>query len=217
MCRGKKQCVELGTDISLWNKKSPLQPPKWFNNEIKLFEIAFELALQNKIRESIDILSKIRDLDLRSWYVEHGQLSGRFRNRELEIKIQKSKNILLDKLRSPDKYRKEVFERDNYTCQYCGGKVIQKEIFKKYENLVGKKYFRATGTNAERHGVVLAFRANADHVIPWPHGGKTNSKNLVTSCWSCNYGKSGYALKEIKLDNPRDNSFSNNDWNGLVF
>ena len=140
---------------------------------------------------------------------------GMFRNNELKIETVK-KNVSLDPLRSPDKYRKEVFQRDNYTCQYCGTKVIPKEVFASYSKLVGEDFFRATGTNGERHGIVLAFRANADHVVPWIHGGKTSTENLVTSCWPCNYGKSGYTLEEIGITDPREKKLTNSEWQGLT-
>ena len=123
----------------------------------------------------------------------------------------------LDSLRSPDKYRKEVFARDKYTCQYCGNKVVSKELLSAYSKVVGKENFTAVGTtNQSRHGIVLGFRANADHIDPWTRGGKTSLENLVACCWSCNYGKSSYTLEELGINSPRDNLKTNNDWNGLI-
>ena len=107
---------------------------------------------------------------MRNWYCEHGQISGTFRKKVLKIDTQKPNNLILDTLRAPDKYANEVFMRDAYTCQYCNMRVLPKEIFAIYSKIVGAHIFKATGTNNERHGIVLAFRANADHVIPWTHG-----------------------------------------------
>lgn len=160
------------------------------------------------------MLSTIKSDDLRNWYCEHGQMSGMFRNNELNIETI-SKHVSLDPLRSPDRYRKEVFKRNNYTCQYCGTRVIPKEVFTTYSKFIGVNFFRATGTNNERHGIVLAFRANADHIIPWIHGGRTNPENLITSCWSCNYGKSGYTLEEIGINDPRERRLTHKGWEGL--
>ena len=216
MCRGKTQCDELGIDISVWSKEAPLQPPTWFSDQIAIFEKAFKLAAQGDINKSIEVLKTIRNTDLQDWYIEHGQISGKFRNKILQIPSNKSKDIICDLLRSPEKYAEEVFKRDNYTCQYCGGKVVSKKILKKYEDLVGSDHFRSTGTNRQRHGIVLSSRANADHIIPWNLGGKTNLDNLITSCWSCNYGKSGYTLEQLKLDNPKNNNYTNKNWFGLM-
>lgn len=216
MCRGKSQCNELGSNSDTWNTKTPLQPPTWFSEQIDIFEQAFNLAVSGDIQKSIEVLKTIRNTDLQNWYIEHGQVSGRFRNKILKISRNRVKDIISDPLRSPEKYAEEVFKRDNYTCQYCGGKVISKKILKKYEELVGSDYFRSTGTNRERHGIVLGFRANADHIIPWNLGGKTDFDNLITSCWSCNYGKAGYTLEQLQLDDPRDNNYINKDWFALV-
>ena len=143
-------------------------------------------------------------------------MSGLFRTKILNIKLLKNKKPELDSLRSPDRYAKKVFERDGHHCRYCGIGVIPKEILTTYSKLIGNKFFRATGTNNERHGIVLGFRANADHVEPWNLGGKTNPDNLVTSCWSCNYGKSGYTLEELGLIDPRNISIITNEWDGLI-
>lgn len=216
MCKGQKKCTELGIEPIFWDKKSPLPPPSWFKNEINLFSEAVRLATIGDIDNSLKLLLKIKSNNLRIWYCDHGQVSGRFRNRIL--KIPKSGNLSsgLDPLRSPDKYSEEVFKRDNFTCQYCSGKVIPKEVLNIYSKIIGEEFFRATGTNLERHGIILAFRANADHVTPWKYGGVTNAENLVTCCWSCNYGKAGYSLKEIMVDNPKRNNFNNSGWSGLT-
>lgn len=216
MCKGQKKCTELGVEPSSWDKKSPLPPPSWFKNEIDLFSSAVHFASIGDIDESLKVLLKIRSNDLRNWYCDHGQVSGRFRDKILKIPKSSNLSIELDPLRSPDKYREEVFKRDNFTCQYCGGKVISKEVLNMYSKVVGEEYFCTTGTNLERHGIVLAFRANADHVTPWKYGGTTNVKNLVTCCWSCNYGKAGYSLNEIMLDNPQNNNLNNPGWSGLT-
>ena len=216
MCRGTKYCTELGNNPALWDKNIPLPLPSWFKNEIDLFEEVIKKTAAGDVAEGKNILLKIRNEELSYWYCEHGQQSGMFRERELGIKTVKQENIELDKLRSPDKYRMEVFKRDNYTCQYCGIKVVPKEIFAEFSRIVGMDLFRATGTNKERHGIVLAFRANADHVVPWAYGGQTNPDNLVTSCWSCNYGKSGYTLEELGINDPRNRNLNNRDWMGLM-
>ena len=216
MCRGKPTCSELEINPEEWSKSTPLQTPSWFRNELSLFSKASTYASVGKIKASLQTLSSIRSNDLRHWFVEHGQMSGVYRTRILKIPPIKIHNPELDSLRSPDRYSREVFIRDNYTCQYCGIGVIPKEILSAYSKVVGVTHFRPTGTNSERHGVVLAFRANADHVEPWTLGGKTSPDNLVTSCWSCNYGKSSYTLKELGLKDPRDNPLKINDWDGLT-
>lgn len=61
--------------------------------------------------------------------------------------------------------RFEVFKRDSFTCQYCGGKAPS---------------------------VVL----NVDHIRPVSDGGTNDILNLVTSCFTCNNGKSDRKLTD---------------------
>jgi 5-methylcytosine-specific restriction endonuclease McrA len=55
--------------------------------------------------------------------------------------------------------RFEIFKRDNFTCQYCGRKVVD------------------------------GIKLHCDHVHPVCKGGDNSSKNLITACSDCNIGK----------------------------
>lgn len=66
------------------------------------------------------------------------------------------------------KQRFEIFNRDGFTCKYCGRTV--------------------------EDGVKLEI----DHIISVAHGGDNDENNLVTSCWDCNHGKGKHLLKEGK-------------------
>jgi hypothetical protein len=65
--------------------------------------------------------------------------------------------------------RRNVFKRDNHTCQYCG-----------YQSNNPKKL-------------------TIDHVHPRSKGGGTQWTNLVTACPSCNTKKGNKLLKECKM------------------
>lgn len=58
------------------------------------------------------------------------------------------------------KLRFEVFERDRFTCQYCGRTPIENDV-------------------------VL----EVDHIVSVKNGGDNTLENLTTSCWACNSGK----------------------------
>ena len=77
----------------------------------------------------------------------------------------------LDQKRIPARMRWDVLVRDDFTCQYCGRK---REEFPD-----------------------LALEA--DHVIAWSKGGRTNLDNLVTSCHDCNSGKSDRDLPRYSV------------------
>ena len=65
----------------------------------------------------------------------------------------------------PNKLRFEVFNRDSFTCQYCG---------------------------QSAPNVVL----EVDHLLPVSKGGDNDILNLITSCWTCNNGKSNILLTD---------------------
>ncbi len=72
--------------------------------------------------------------------------------------------------------RRNIFERDKYTCQYCGKKPKNKKTALKWmeENIL-----------------------NLDHVIPRSRGGKTTWSNIVSACYGCNTKKGNKLLQEV--------------------
>lgn len=58
------------------------------------------------------------------------------------------------------KLRFEVFEQNNFTCQYCG-------------------------RSPQNQPITL----QVDHIISVKNGGTNERSNLITSCWDCNIGK----------------------------
>ena len=64
--------------------------------------------------------------------------------------------------------RFRIFERDNFTCFYCG-KISYKD-------------------GAELH---------VDHLLPRKSGGKSIAANLVTACVACNLEKSAMAIRNL--------------------
>jgi hypothetical protein len=60
----------------------------------------------------------------------------------------------------PPKMRFEVLHRDAFRCRYCG---------------------RSANDGARLH---------LDHIVPVARGGRTEPDNLITSCDTCNFGKS---------------------------
>ena len=77
--------------------------------------------------------------------------------------------INFDSYRSTGNLRKrfEIFKRDNFSCVYCGKNSIDDKV-----------------------------KLHVDHIKPVSLGGKSNDKNLVTSCLECNLGKSDYLLSD---------------------
>ena len=152
---------------------------------------------------------------MRYWFDERGQNSGFYRHRKLKISAPIVLPDTFDALRSPAKYERAVFERDSYTCRYCGLPLIAKGTLIAFEKAVGIDEFRTQGTNAQQHGIIHGFKIVADHVVPYKSGGRTNLDNLVSACPACNYGKYNYTLEQLRLDDPRERPPANTGWDGL--
>jgi len=73
------------------------------------------------------------------------------------------------KQRSQTRWRFVIFERDDFTCFYCG-----------------KTSYR---DGSELH---------VDHVVPGSKGGKDEASNLVTSCQLCNLSKGDSEIRNIE-------------------
>ena len=216
MCRKSKSCVLLGDDPSAWSKTVSLSPPAWFDDQASVFEEAVRKAATGDRAGAIQVLRTIRSDEMREWFDEHGQVSGRRRVWRLNVSDSATDSIALDPVRSPQKVERGVFERDSYRCRYCGVRIVAKEVLRAFERVVGTSEFRCVGTNAQQHGVIHAFKVVADHVVPHKRGGRTNLENLVTSCPGCNYGKENFTLAQLGLADPRDRLPLSSDWDGLT-
>jgi hypothetical protein len=219
VCRAADSCTELGTDSTQWSKKAPLLPPKFFDEALEHFVRAYRLAEVQDLETSLVELEKTRSDDLRDWFVEHGQMSG-WHHRVKGLNLPKPAEYMgpLETERSIKAFEASVYVRDGYMCRYCSLRVIDTKSLIRFEKWVGSENFKVKGKgNQVRHGVALVFRATADHVVPISHGGRTNLENLVTSCWSCNYGKYNALVEQMGLDDPRERpAEALTDWNGLM-
>ncbi len=216
MCHKSKQCLLLGPDPATWSRAAPLLPPDWFTGQALLFRDAAQRAADGDRAGAIEILRTMRSDEMRYWFDEHGQVSGRRRAWGLRVAVPSRAGVELDPRRSPRFYEREVFERDHYQCRYCGMPIVAKEALRAFERAVGISVFRVLGTNAQQHGVIHAFKVVADHVVPHKLGGRTLPENLVTSCPGCNYGKENFTLEQLGLDDPRDRLPIPSTWDGLT-
>ena len=216
MCRGKRTCTELGADPEAWPTDAPLMPPKWFDEQLKIFTKAVRLVAMSDVAAGEALLRTIRSQELQNWFIEHGHVSGWIRRRHFPM-AERANLPERDSRSALRRIEDAVLKRDGYRCRYCGLSLIAKSVLKAFSKVVDPRLFCAAGTNLERHGIALVFRANVDHVLPWNHGGRTEIDNLVSACQGCNYGKASYTLDEIGIVDPRNRSASKrNSWVGLT-
>ena len=217
MCRGKNSCSELGTNPENWNIYSPLPTPTWMAGQIDIFELAVNDFIVGNKGSCLIKLKQIKNEEITNWYIEHGQMSGR--HRKLIFKISPSQTIdetLRDPIRSPSKVQNEVFRRDGYRCRYCENKLLSQDFIRLFIKKLNSELFRRGETNLTTHGIIHLAWPVADHVIPWNKGGRTDLTNLVSSCATCNYGKDGYTIEQLGIQNPFNRLPVLNEWNGLM-
>jgi len=217
MCKKAKFCTLLGDDPGTWSRQVLLPPPIWFDEQLLLFSDAVSNAANGKRMEAIEILRTIRNEEMRTWFIEHGQMSGFHRQKRLRIDPPKASAEKFDDVPLA-RHEQSVFERDSYTCRYCGLRLVAKRVLAAFEQSLGLPDFRTSAklSNMEQHGVVHAFKIVADHVIHHKGNGRTDPENLVTSCPACNYGKYNYTLEQLGLDDPRKRLPTDTKWDGLT-
>ena len=138
---------------------------------------------------------------MRTWYDVHAQNVSKWRFDTFKVETP-APVLPLDPVKTFSKFESKLFARDNYKCRYCTDPVIPKKVFERAQSLIGSTDLPLGRTNLTRSGFYLMFVATLDHVIPWSLGGRTDESNLVTSCWSCNYGKANFTVEQIGIKTP---------------
>jgi 5-methylcytosine-specific restriction endonuclease McrA len=217
MCRGKKYCSELGANPVEWNNNAPISKPIWFLEQMEIFESAVNDFISIDRNTCLDKISKIKSEEIINWFIEHGQMSGR--HRDLILKIIPNPTVDInqrDLSKSPRKLQDAVFLRDGYKCRYCGDRLISQNFMRLFIKKINTSLFQRGKSNLTTHGIIHLYWPVADHVIPWSKGGLTNLENLVSSCATCNYGKAGYTIEQLGIENPFNRSPILDNWNGLI-
>ena len=194
-------CSELGRDSSSWSSDAPLKKPDWIKDSFELLVDAITYASAGKVNLARSILKNSKDLEMRTWYNVHAQNIAQWRFDTFKVKSP-DPVLPLDPVKTFSKFESKLFARDNYKCQYCSDYVVPKKVFKKAQSLIGSTDLPLGRTNLTRSGFYLMFVATLDHVVPWSLGGRTDESNLVTSCWSCNYGKANFTVEQIGIKTP---------------
>lgn len=110
-----------------------------------------------------------------------------------------------------------VFQRDCWTCRYCGGKTIAPPVLRTLSSLYPHRFpYHPNWKAGQVHPAYLLLSTSLDHVEPGARGGSWSEReNLVAACWPCNSGKADFTLEELGwglLAEPDVQS----DWDGLT-
>jgi len=218
MCRGKEKCTFLDADNANWSKLSPLPTPDFFEFAVDKFSQSVAALMDGAKAEALIALEETNHRAVGEFFIEHGQQSAYYRvqNRNEVDAINRLAKAENDSPRLVPSTEKKVYERDCFRCRYCGLRIIAKEVFAEYSRIVGSENFSIERENSKRNGLTLGLRGVADHVEPYASGGETSLENLVTSCYSCNFGKAGYTLEQLGIEDPRLRPPVQDDWRGLT-
>ncbi len=107
-----------------------------------------------------------------------------------------------------------LHERDGFHCRFCGIPVMRSAVRDKLRRHYPTA-LRWGKRNSERHAAFFCMWVQYDHVLPHAKGGDNSLSNLVVTCSACNYGRGGYTLSEVGLNNPFERPPVRSAWDGL--
>ncbi len=104
--------------------------------------------------------------------------------------------------------------RDGWRCRFCGCRVVSSRARRTMRACLPEAL--PWGEGEGYHAAFFAMTASVDHVVPHSAGGGNEPENLVTACWSCQFGRGAYTLQELGLLDPRCRSPVVDAWDGLT-
>lgn len=119
------------------------------------------------------------------------------------------------KVRMPSRAEKDlIHQRDGYVCRFCGIPVIRPETRARIRQAYPAS-LRWGRKEAQQHAAFQAMWAQYDHVLPHALGGTNDLDNIVLACAACNFGRGGYSLEDVGVEDPRQRAIAKSHWDGL--
>ena len=135
--------------------------------------------------------------------------------RKRPIKIPAEKIVKVASRMPPSSVTKAIFARDGWRCRFCGCRVILSEAKKIMSAGLPGAIPWGKKEADYKHGAFYAISASLDHVVPHSRGGTNEESNLVTACWTCQFGRDYFLLEQVGLLDPRARPPVKDDWDGL--
>jgi 5-methylcytosine-specific restriction endonuclease McrA len=107
-----------------------------------------------------------------------------------------------------------LYARDFWHCRFCSCRVVPPEMRMAMRAILPGAI--SWSESEGFHGGFFALSASVDHIIPHSAGGSNDEANLVTACWSCQFGRGAYSLAELGLMDPRARAPVEDGWDGLT-
>lgn len=113
---------------------------------------------------------------------------------------------------------RKIAQRDGYRCGYCDVRLIEPEVLRKIDVLLGGGVLHKRSTprnNRSYHGIWILTAVTLDHIEPLAIRHDDSDENLVACCWACNFGKYHFTLDELSLEPPKTGRGTSTMWSGL--
>jgi hypothetical protein len=196
-------------------ERAPLPYPKKFDEGIDRFVEAVNVADSGNRRQAREMVEAIDHEPMVKWYDETAQHVGSVR---LKLFGGESGRRSSGGKRDMRVTRvRRIAARDGYLCGYCDIRVIEPEVLRKIDTMLGGGILHKRSkprNNRSYHGIWLMTAVTLDHIEPLAKNHDDSDGNLVTCCWSCNFGKYHYELGELGLRAPLSNRGRSTRWSG---
>ena len=212
MCKDRGPCTLLA-ERAAWSRRAPLPPPDYMWAPVRHLATAVDAAANDRIAEARQLVASLPSAEIEEWWSTHAQRASR--TRVVDRRRVAGKSATGSKRMPNDAEKRAVWQRDSYSCRYCGLPVIPREVLKAFGDAIGADRFPMGRANKAQHGLALLTWAQVDHVLPFSSGGATDTTNIVTACSACNFGKGRFTVDELGIDDPRDHEPVASAWDGL--
>jgi len=195
--------------------RAPLPYPKKFDEGIDRFVEAVNVAASGNRRQAREMVEAIDHEPMVKWFDETAQHVGSVRLKLFGGESGKrsgggKRDMRVTRVR-------RIAARDGYLCGYCNIRVIEPEVLRKIDTLLDSGILHKRSkprNNRSYHGIWLMTAVTLDHIEPLAKNHDDSDGNLVTCCWSCNFGKYHYTLQDLKLDEPKKGRGTTTRWLG---
>lgn len=195
-------------------RRSLSEPIQQLEDAARYLDAAASAHLSGKSALAQDLIKAADMPEIRSW------TKSIWANSEVHLRCSPSTTSSLPKdervkVRMPTRAEKaQIHLRDGYNCRFCGMPVVRPET----RSLIRTNYPDALiwgSKEIEQHAAFQAMWAQYDHVLPHARGGTNDLNNLVLTCAPCNFGRGGYTLEEVGVQDPREQPIIKSSWDGL--
>jgi hypothetical protein len=214
---GQRKLAELlGIDSERWPKHCLVEYPVAFDKQIDIVAQAMRLAVTDRAGAR----KLVRSIDaepMKRWFIDVALQSGYWRAEHVGKATKRDTATKRARKSIGQKRLEGLFGRDHWRCRYCGIRIAgNRKQFKRFAEQLDLPELIRGRTDETRHGLYVLMLASYDHLIPYSQGGSDDDKNLVTACWTCQFGKFRFSLEDLGMERPPKSSRPTyKGWQGL--